>query len=61
LPPRKEIKKAGRALARRYRVTENRAAKLIGLRGRPMSFFELIAYHRANGTLGAFLTSLGLD
>jgi hypothetical protein len=45
---------------RRAAVVENVPMKLRPGRGGPMSFWELVAWHRANGTLAAFMASVGL-
>jgi len=41
------------------RIFENVPLKRRLGRGGPMSFYELIEWHRANGTLAAFMASLG--
>ncbi len=44
---------------RREGIIENEPMKLRPGRGGPMSFYELVAWHRANGTLAAFMASCG--
>ena len=44
---------------RREAIIENVPMRLRPGRGGPMSFYELVAWHRANGTLAAFMASCG--
>jgi hypothetical protein len=46
--------------ARGEPVAENVPMRLRPGRGGPMSLYELICWHRANGTLAAFLASVGM-
>lgn len=60
---RAEVRSAGRfpppVKPRREPIIENVPMKLRLGRGGPMSFYELVAWHRANGTLAAFMAAHG--